>query len=216
MKTLGVSLVALLCVAATALAQEGAITAEEPVVIDTAACCAVEPGAASSAAGFAPLVGATLHNAASPISGLPATDDYVLELNDVERNVAARIHFASAEELEEAATLDIQDLYAKAYPGPVVALDITFCPVSGVGAIRGEMKVVDKALATNCTAGGCSIGDGFELTYNGMQTKFCCPTCRDTFAKQPEKFLPNIVPLYQQKLLEQATKFDLLDSGTTD
>ena len=78
------------------------------------------------------------------------------------------------------------------FPDAIVKLDNRLCPVSGVGGTGNEKFVIDKTAAVNCTAGACSIGDGFKLQYNAVEFRVCCMSCAKLFAEKPATFLPNL------------------------
>ncbi|MEK7794684.1 MAG: hypothetical protein AAB353_09145 [Candidatus Hydrogenedentota bacterium] len=143
-------------------------------------------------------------NRVSPISGKPVSREHYVEFADAERTLYGRVYVADAGERIAAEMVGAEKLYRRVYLGSedaeitqaVLELKNTFCPVSGVGAKEGQELAIDPTMATNCTAGGCSVGDGFGLTYNGIRIRTCCPSCGKMFAKTPEKFTVNLQELF--------------------
>ena len=168
------------------------------------ACCAVAAtGTLESTASL--WAGELLRNAIDPISGEPSTPEFFLDHADQDTNVYGRIYFSGKTSLDSASKMSTKELYEQAflrradgtfatYGSARLALDNKFCPVSGVGVTDDRTLSLDKAMATNCTAGSCSLGDGFKANYNAVEIGACCPSCIKMMAAAPDKFLANLGP----------------------
>ncbi len=167
-------------------------------------CCAVPAtGTLESTASL--WAGELLRNAIDPISGEPSTPEFFLDHADQDTNVYGRIYFSGKTSLDSASEMSTKELYEQAflrradgifaaYGSARLALDNKFCPVSGVGVTDDRTLSLDKAMATNCTAGSCSLGDGFKANYNAVEIGACCPSCIKMMAAAPDKFLANLGP----------------------
>ena len=211
------SLGSLMVAVSIAGAEEGA---EAPVICavpnasaaatEGAACCAV-PETTQTAAAVEPLdlpwTGAALGNKVDPISGEDTTDEIFLPYADETAGVYARVYFASKQSLEQAKKEDLKALYTRAYltlgdgsalpyGSTRLVVNNSMCPVSGVGAtaagLRNPLLEFDAAAAKNCTAGSCSVGDGYKANYNAISMNVCCPSCAKKFGNAPANHIRNI------------------------
>jgi len=200
------------CVGASASCATGAsVSAAKASVVlqvnEESACCATEVAATTTAKVSSEDSGINdlLRNATDPLSGLPTRAEYFLDYADEDSKVFARIYFGSRASVEQAKAGDVKQLYERVYltlPGgdhvsygeARLAIDNKVCAVSGVGAAPGRKGNFDTDMSVNCTAGGCSLGDGFKVNFNGASVGVCCPTCRKEIVARPSRFLPNIEP----------------------
>ena len=54
-------------------------------------------------------------------------------------------------------------------------------------------KVVSEAIEqTTCPVMGKAINKEFYTEYKGKKVYFCCPACKDTFEKDPEKYISKL------------------------
>lgn len=178
--------------------------------IEDAACCAVPKSTQTVATTDSldmPWTGAALRNQIDPIDGKDSRDDFFLSLSDETAGVYARVYFASTQNLDAAKSADLKDLYVRAYltrkDGSVLpygstrlAVNNSMCPVSGVGAtaaaLRNPLLEFNAAAAKNCTAGACSVGDGYKVNYNAISMNVCCSSCAKKFGDAPAKHIRNI------------------------
>ncbi len=57
-----------------------------------------------------------------------------------------------------------------------------------------ETKVVSSEVTKQklCPVMGIPINASLYTEYKGKKVYFCCPGCKDTFEKEPEKYLPKL------------------------
>lgn len=104
------------------------------------------------------------HNLTCPVSGHPASQDYVAMYNNVQ------YHFCSPADADAFTAAPEQYLVELPNNGQVIDLQNTVCPVmDGGAAVAGE-----------------------EVIYNGQKVHFCCGGCQGEFMKDPEKYLQKI------------------------
>lgn len=195
-------------------AKPGETLAASCSLTDTAAsseaCCL--PGTVSDTAAT-PWNPVTLGNSIDPISDDPSHPKIYLDYSDADGGVFGRIYFANQESRDSAKDEDLKALYEKAYltrdDGTFASYGTTrlklgnkFCPVSGVGNFAGRKLTLNDMMATNCTAGGCSLGDGFKANYNAVEIGACCPSCIKMLVEKPELFLSNLKPEIEAVLAE--------------
>jgi len=82
----------------------------------------------------------------------------------------------------------------------LVALVLTVLSLTGckkksepVAAPAETKQVVSEAIEqTICPVMGGAINKEFYTEYKGKKVYFCCPGCKETFEKEPEKYISKL------------------------
>jgi YHS domain-containing protein len=55
-----------------------------------------------------------------------------------------------------------------------------------------DNKVLLESIQEKCPVMGGKIDKNIYIDYKGRRVYFCCPSCKETFAKDPEKYLQKL------------------------
>lgn len=122
-----------------------------------------------------------LKNDICPLSGKPTLAKHHVDYADDKAGVHARIYFCCPDCVKATENGDKKDVYTKAFLTKKDGSKVEF------GKMAHDVKNAKCPVS-----GDDAAADGDFVNYNAAKVHFCCPSCQETFLKDPDKALGKV------------------------